>query len=64
MVRSWKKITDAIRGKGAKIDAYRTHRSSKQFAQGASLVGPSTIVAAGHMYTDAEARSRIRRRKP
>jgi 2,4-dienoyl-CoA reductase-like NADH-dependent reductase (Old Yellow Enzyme family) len=35
-------------------DAYRTHRSSEQFAARRKRGGASAIVAAGEMYTDGE----------
>jgi N-ethylmaleimide reductase len=57
-VTGWKKITDAVHSKGAKIFVQLMHTGrighQNNLPQGASVVGPSAIVAAGEMYTDAD----------
>jgi NADH:flavin oxidoreductase / NADH oxidase family len=56
-VVGWKKITDAVHSEGAKffVQLMHTGRIGHQnnLPQGASVVGPSAIVAAGEMHTDA-----------
>jgi N-ethylmaleimide reductase len=57
-VAGWKKVTDAVHGKGAKIFIQLMHTGRvghpNNLPQGASVVGPSAVVAVGEMYTDAE----------
>ena len=57
-VAGWKLITDAIHAKGAKIFIQIMHcgRVAHPFnlPTGARILGPSAVVAAGDMYTDAE----------
>jgi N-ethylmaleimide reductase len=57
-VAGWKKIADAVHSEGAKffVQLMHTGRIGHQnnLPQGASVVGPSAIVAAGEMHTDAE----------
>ena len=57
-VAGWKLITDAIHTKGAKIFIQIMHcgRVAHPFnlPTGARILGPSAVVAAGDMYTDAE----------
>ena len=57
-VAGWKKIADAVRSKGAKIFVQLMHTGRvghpNNLPQGAAVVGPSAVLAAGEMYTDAE----------
>lgn len=57
-VAGWKRITDAVHPKGAKmfIQLMHTGRVSHvlNLPAGARVIAPSAIVAAGEMYTDAE----------
>jgi N-ethylmaleimide reductase len=57
-VAGWKKITGAVHSNGAKIFIQLMHTGRvghpNNLPQGAAVVGPSAIVAAGEMYTDAE----------
>jgi N-ethylmaleimide reductase len=57
-VAGWKKVTDAVHAKGAKIFVQLMHtgRIAHQLnlPQGARVVAPSAVAAAGQMYTDAE----------
>jgi N-ethylmaleimide reductase len=57
-VAVWKKVTDAVHGKGTKIFVQLMHTGrighQNNLPQGAIVVGPSAIAAAGEMYTDAE----------
>jgi N-ethylmaleimide reductase len=57
-VAGWKKVTDAVHSKGAKIFIQLMHTGRvghpNNLPQGASVIGPSEVVAVGEMYTDAE----------
>lgn len=57
-VAGWKKTTDAVHAKGAKIfiQLMHTGRIGHQLnlPAGAKMLAPSAIAAAGEMYTDAE----------
>jgi len=57
-VAGWKKVTDAVHGKGAKIFIQLMHTGRvghpNNLPSGASVIGPSAVVAVGEMYTDAE----------
>ncbi len=57
-VAGWKKITDAVHGKGGKIFVQFMHtgRMSHQhnLPAGAEVIAPSAIAATGQMYTDSQ----------
>jgi N-ethylmaleimide reductase len=57
-VVGWKRITDAVHSKGAKIFVQLMHTGrighQNNLPQGASVLAPSATAAAGEMYTDAE----------
>jgi N-ethylmaleimide reductase len=57
-VAGWKKVTDAVHAKGAKIFVQLMHTGrighSLNLPEGAKVVAPSAVAAAGQMYTDAE----------
>ena len=57
-VAGWKKVTDAVHAKGAKmfVQLMHTGRIGHQFnlPKGAKVLAPSAVRAAGQMYTDAE----------
>lgn len=57
-VAGWKKIADAVHGAGGKIFVQIMHCGrighELNLPAGAKVMGPSAIVAAGEMYTDAE----------
>src|SRR3569833_1404497 len=57
-VAGWKKATDAIHAKGAKIFVQLMHTGRiahpLNLPAGAKVVAPSAVAAAGQMYTDAE----------
>ncbi len=57
-VAGWKKVTDAAHSKGAKIFVQLMHTGRighpNNLPPGASVIGPSAVVAPGEMYTDAE----------
>lgn len=62
-VAGWQKVTDAVHAKGPKnlgakifVQLMHTGRIAHQLnlPKGARVVGPSAVVAAGEMYTDAE----------
>jgi N-ethylmaleimide reductase len=57
-VAGWKKVTDAVHAKGAKIfiQLMHTGRIGHQLnlPAGAKVLAPSAVAAAGEMYTDAE----------
>jgi N-ethylmaleimide reductase len=54
----WKKITDAVHAKGAKIFLQLMHTGRighpANLPTDAAIVGPSAVAAAGEIYTDAE----------
>lgn len=57
-VAGWKKVTDAVHAKGAKIFVQLMHTGRiahpLNLPAGAKVVAPSAVAAAGQMYTDAE----------
>ncbi len=57
-VKGWKAVTDAVHARGAKIFVQLMHTGRighpNNLPAGAQVVGPSAVVAAGEMYTDAE----------
>jgi N-ethylmaleimide reductase len=57
-IAGWKKVTDAVHARGAKIFIQLMHTGRVShplnLPAGAKVVGPSAIAAAGDMYTDAE----------
>lgn len=57
-IAGWKKITDAVHAKGAKMFMQFMHCGrighALNLPSGARLLAPSAIAAAGDMYTDAE----------
>jgi N-ethylmaleimide reductase len=57
-VAGWKKVTEAVHAGGAKIFLQLMHTGRighpNNLPAGARVVGPSAVVAAGEMYTDAE----------
>ena len=57
-VAGWKKVTDAVHTGGAKIFLQLMHTGRighpNNLPAGARILGPSAVVAAGEMYTDAE----------
>ena len=57
-VAGWKKVTDAVHSAGAKIFIQLMHTGRvghpNNLPSGARVLGPSAVVAAGEMYTDAE----------
>lgn len=57
-VAGWKKITDAVHARGAKMFIQFMHCGrighSLNLPAGAKVLGPSAVAAAGEMYTDAE----------
>jgi N-ethylmaleimide reductase len=57
-VAGWKKVTDAVHAKGAKmfVQLMHTGRIGHQLnlPKGAKVLAPSAVRAAGQMYTDAE----------
>jgi N-ethylmaleimide reductase len=57
-VAGWRKVTDAVHAKGAKIFVQLMHTGrighSLNLPEGAKVVAPSAVAAAGQMYTDAE----------
>ncbi|MFH0998327.1 MAG: alkene reductase [Pseudomonadota bacterium] len=57
-VEGWKRITDAVRAKGAKIFVQIMHCGRivhpLNLPTGARVIAPSAVAAAGEMYTDAE----------
>jgi N-ethylmaleimide reductase len=57
-VAGWKRVTEAVHPKGAKIFVQFMHcgriAHALNLPAGARVLGPSAVVAAGEMYTDAE----------
>jgi N-ethylmaleimide reductase len=57
-VAGWKKVTDAVHAKGAKMICQFMHTGrvghSANLPAGARVVGPSAIAAAGEMWTDSD----------
>jgi len=57
-VAGWRRVTDAVHGHGGKIFMQLMHTGrighSLNLPQGARVLAPSAVVAAGEMYTDAE----------
>jgi len=57
-VDGWKKVTDAVHAKGAKIFVQLMHTGRighpLNLPEGAKLVAPSAVAAAGQIYTDAD----------
>lgn len=57
-VAGWKLVTDAVHAEGAKIFVQFMHcgriAHPLNLPQGARVLGPSAVTAAGEMYTDAE----------
>lgn len=57
-VAGWKKVTDAVHAKGAKIFVQLMHTGRVahplNLPAGAKVVAPSAVAAQGQMYTDAE----------
>jgi N-ethylmaleimide reductase len=57
-VAGWKRVTEAVRARGAKMFLQLMHcgriAHPLNLPAGARLLGPSAVVAAGEMYTDAE----------
>jgi len=61
-VAGWKRVTDAVHAKGAKMFIQFMHCGrighALNLPAGARLLGPSAVAAAGEMYTDAEGMKR------
>src|ERR1043165_2142771 len=57
-VAGWKKVTDAVHAKGAKIFVQLMHTGRiahpLNLPAGARMVAPSAVAAAGQMFTDSE----------
>jgi N-ethylmaleimide reductase len=57
-VAAWKKVTDAVHTRGAKIFVQLMHTGRighpLNLPTGAKVLGPSAVIAAGQMFTDAE----------
>src|ERR1700733_6061519 len=57
-VAGWKKVTDSVRPRGAKMFVQLMHCGRighpLNLPAGATLLGPSAIAASGEMYTDAK----------
>src|SRR6185295_20349019 len=57
-VAGWKKVTDAVHAKGAKIFVQLMHTGRithpLNLPAGAKMVAPSAVAAAGQMFTDQE----------
>jgi N-ethylmaleimide reductase len=57
-IAGWKQITDAVHAKGGKMFMQLMHcgrvAHPLNLPQGARVLGPSAVAAAGEMYTDAE----------